>query len=81
MDVWWFRLPRQVGDPAGLAGVLDAGRAAITIDRGDYYQIAYIIPKGSDAELRAAGIGELRRNLVNMVPSLADRVGHVDLFR
>ncbi|MFZ0227191.1 MAG: FAD-dependent oxidoreductase [Mycobacterium sp.] len=80
MDVWWFRLPRQVGDPSGLDGVLDAGRAAITIDRGDYYQIAYIIPKGSDAQLRAAGIGDLRRNLVSMVPSLADRVDTLTSF-
>jgi 2-polyprenyl-6-methoxyphenol hydroxylase-like FAD-dependent oxidoreductase len=80
MDVWWFRLPRRVGDPAGLAGVLDAGRAAITIDRGDYYQIAYIIPKGSDAQLRAAGIGALCRNLASMVPSLADRVDTLTSF-
>jgi 2-polyprenyl-6-methoxyphenol hydroxylase-like FAD-dependent oxidoreductase len=80
MDVWWFRLPRRAEDPPGLAGVLDAGRAAITIDRGDYYQIAYIIPKGSDTQLRAAGIGELRRNLVSMVPSLADRVDALTSF-
>jgi 2-polyprenyl-6-methoxyphenol hydroxylase-like FAD-dependent oxidoreductase len=80
MDVWWFRLPRQADDPPGLAGVLAAGRAAITIDRGDYYQIAYIIPKGSDAQLRAAGIGALRSNLVSMVPSLADRVDTLTSF-
>ncbi len=80
MDVWWFRLPRHADDPPGLAGVLDAGRAAITIDRGDYYQIAYIIPKGSDSQLRAAGIGALRTNLVSMVPSLADRVDALTSF-
>jgi 2-polyprenyl-6-methoxyphenol hydroxylase-like FAD-dependent oxidoreductase len=80
MDVWWFPLPRQAGDPAGLAGVQDAGRAAITIDRGDYYQIAYIIPKGSDAQFRAAGIGALRRNLASMMPSLADRVDTLTSF-
>ena len=49
MDVWWFRLPRRPDDPSGLAGVLRAGHATIMIDRGDYYQIAYIIPKGTDA--------------------------------
>ena len=53
MDVWWFRLPRRPDDPPGLAGVLRAGHATITIDRGDYYQIAYIIPKGTDTQMRA----------------------------
>ncbi|MGA8330761.1 MAG: FAD-dependent oxidoreductase [Mycobacterium sp.] len=80
MDVWWFRLPRRADDPPGLAGVLDAGRAAITIDRGDYYQIAYVIPKGSDSQLRAAGIEALRSNLASMVPSLADRVEELTSF-
>jgi 2-polyprenyl-6-methoxyphenol hydroxylase-like FAD-dependent oxidoreductase len=46
MDVWWFRLPRNADDPHGLAGVLGAGHALIVIDRGDYYQCAYVIPKG-----------------------------------
>lgn len=80
MDVWWFRLPRRDSDPAGLAGVLDAGRAIIMIDRRDYYQIAYLIPKGRDAELRAAGLGTLRRALVEQVPWLADRVDALGSF-
>jgi 2-polyprenyl-6-methoxyphenol hydroxylase-like FAD-dependent oxidoreductase len=74
MDVWWFRLPRHSDDPEGLAGVLRNGHAVITIDRGDYYQIAYIIPKGSDAEIRAQGIEALHRVLLDMVPWLGDRV-------
>jgi len=80
MDVWWFRLPRRPDDPSGLAGVLRAGHATITIDRGDYYQIAYIIPKGTDAELRAQGIEALHRALIGMVPWLADRVDTLTSF-
>ena len=80
MDVWWFRLPRRPDDPRGLAGVLRAGHAAITIDRGDYYQIAYIIPKGADAQMRAQGIGALTGALVSMVPWLADRVDTLTSF-
>jgi 2-polyprenyl-6-methoxyphenol hydroxylase-like FAD-dependent oxidoreductase len=80
MDVWWFRLPRRPDDPSGLAGVLRAGHATITIDRGDYYQIAYIIPKGTDTELRAQGIEALHRALVGMVPWLADRVETLTSF-
>ena len=80
MDVWWFRLPRRTDDPSGLAGMLRAGHSTIMIDRGDYYQIAYVIPKGADAEMRAQGIGALRRALVGMVPWLADRVDALTSF-
>jgi len=80
MDVWWFRLPRDADDPRGLEGVLGAGHACLTIDRGDYYQIAYIIPKGRDAELRAQGIESLHRGVVTLVPWLAGRVEALTSF-
>lgn len=80
MDVWWFRLPRGEHDPAGLEGVLGAGHAMITIDRGDYYQCAYIIPKGTDAQLRSEGITSLQQSVVSLVPWLADRVGELTSF-
>jgi 2-polyprenyl-6-methoxyphenol hydroxylase-like FAD-dependent oxidoreductase len=80
MDVWWFRLPRQPDDPAGLAGTFQAGHGAIMIDRGDYYQIAYIIPKGADAQVRAEGIEAFQRVLVGMVPWLADRINALSSF-
>jgi 2-polyprenyl-6-methoxyphenol hydroxylase-like FAD-dependent oxidoreductase len=80
MDVWWFRLPRKADDPHGLAGVLGAGHACIAIDRGDYFQIAYVIPKGRDAELRAQGIETLHRGVVTLVPWLAGRVEAITSF-
>lgn len=80
MDVWWFRVPRRPDDPSGLAGVFEAGHGTITIDRGDYFQIAYIIPKGTDAELRSQGIEALHRVLAGMVPWLADRVDTLKSF-
>jgi 2-polyprenyl-6-methoxyphenol hydroxylase-like FAD-dependent oxidoreductase len=80
MDVWWFRLPRRPDDRSGLAGVLRAGHATIMIDRGDYYQIAYIIPKGTDVQMRAQGIEALRGALVSMVPWIADRVDTLTSF-
>ncbi len=80
MDVWWFRLPRKPGDPAGLAGTFQAGHGAIMIDRGDYYQIAYVIPKGTDSQMRSQGIEALHRQLLSMVPWLADRIGTLASF-
>jgi 2-polyprenyl-6-methoxyphenol hydroxylase-like FAD-dependent oxidoreductase len=75
MDVWWFRLPRESGDPRGLNAVLGAGHACAIIDRGDCYQCAFLIPKGSDTTMRAEGVESLRRRVAGLVPWLADRVG------
>ncbi|MBS4102311.1 FAD-dependent oxidoreductase [Tsukamurella paurometabola] len=74
MDVLWFRLPRERTDPDGVFGRLSAGRFAITIDRGDYWQCASVIPKGTDAELRAAGIDGFRRDVAALLPWTADRL-------
>lgn len=80
MDVWWFRLPRDPDDSEGLAGVLGAGQALVAIDRGDYFQCAYVIPKGRDAEMRAQGIEALHRGVVALVPWLADHIATVTSF-
>ncbi len=80
MDVWWFRLPRRPDDPTGLAGTFQAGHGVILIDRGDYFQVAYLIPKGTDSEMRSQGIGAFHRVLVGMVPWIADRVDIVKSF-
>lgn len=80
MDVWWFRLPRTESDPAGLAGALGAGHVVAMIDRGDYYQCAFVIPKGSDDRLRAEGIESLHRRVTAVVPWVADRIESVTSF-
>ncbi|MGQ0716834.1 MAG: FAD-dependent oxidoreductase [Pseudonocardiales bacterium] len=80
MDVWWFRIPRQEGDPVGVAGRFGSGAAMVLIDRGDYFQAAYLIRKGSDAALRAEGIEAFRRRVASMIPWLADRMGTVRSF-
>src|SRR3954463_11152630 len=51
LDAWWFRLPRSEGDPAGLNGRLREGAVLVAIDRGDYFQMAFVIRKGSDERL------------------------------
>lgn len=74
MDVLWFRLPRNPGDPQGVMGRFVGGRILILLDRGDYWQIGYVIPKGSYQQLRAKGIGSLRNGIVEIGPELSDRV-------
>ena len=80
MDVWWFRLPRHADDPAGLNGVFQSGHGCALIDRGDYFQIAYLIPKGRDAAMRADGISSLQRQVTELVPWLADRMDALTSF-
>ena len=73
MDVLWFRLPREATDPEGLAFIVGAGVALVLIDRGDYFQIAYVIPKGGYEAVRAAGLETLVGNVTTLAPSLAGR--------
>jgi 2-polyprenyl-6-methoxyphenol hydroxylase-like FAD-dependent oxidoreductase len=80
MDVWWFRVPRDDSDPPGLAGVMGAGHVVALIDRNDYYQCAFVIPKGADVRLRSEGIESLRRRVTELVPWLAGHLGTVTSF-
>ena len=77
MDVLWFRLPRRPDDPEGLDFRISAGRLMIGIDRGDYWQLAYVIPKGGYDAVRAAGLPAFRDSVAALAPLLADRVGEV----
>jgi 2-polyprenyl-6-methoxyphenol hydroxylase-like FAD-dependent oxidoreductase len=80
MDVWWFRLPRRDGDPAGGVGRFSAGQFAVMIDRGEYWQCAYLIRKGTDAALRAEGIEAFRKRIAGLLPWTADRLDAIRSF-
>ncbi|WP_397469337.1 FAD-dependent oxidoreductase [Pseudonocardia charpentierae] len=80
MDVLWFRLPRHADDPAGLVGRFSTGQVMVMIDRGDYWQCAYLIRKDSDAMLRSEGIEGFRARLTALQPWIADRVGELASF-
>lgn len=56
MDLWWFRLPRHVGDPTEGGERMSSGQFMVMLDRGDYWQCAYLIRKRTDAQLREAGV-------------------------
>ncbi|EID53337.1 FAD-dependent oxidoreductase [Saccharomonospora xinjiangensis] len=78
IDVWWFRLEREPGEgPDQLRPYLRGSKMCITVPRHGYYQMAYIARKGLDAELRARGIDAFRRDIAELVPELADRVGEL----
>ncbi|MGH3739530.1 MAG: FAD-dependent oxidoreductase [Micromonosporaceae bacterium] len=77
MDVLWFRLPRHDTDGDGLLMRIGAGRLMLTIDRGDYWQIAYVIPKGGYDAVVAGGLPAFRDSVAELDPSLAGRVGQI----
>ncbi len=74
MDVLWFRLSRRPDDAEETLGRLGDGGVLVLLNRGDYWQTAYTIPKGSFQELRAAGLETLRRAIARRAPELAGRV-------
>ncbi len=74
MDVLWFRLHKRAGDLGETMGRFAAGHIVVLIDRGDYWQCAFVIPKGAFEETRRAGLPAFRQKVAQLVPPLADRV-------
>jgi 2-polyprenyl-6-methoxyphenol hydroxylase-like FAD-dependent oxidoreductase len=80
MDVLWFRLPHKETDEREPFGHIEAGAMMIMLNRGDYWQCAYVIPKGGIDRVTAEGLDAFRRRVVFMSPFLADRVGALTSF-
>ncbi len=76
MDVFWFNLPREEGDPEGAGAVFRFGRGSLLVlmDHSDYWQVGYIIPKGYYPRLKEKGMSALRDSVATLAPELADRV-------
>jgi 2-polyprenyl-6-methoxyphenol hydroxylase-like FAD-dependent oxidoreductase len=72
MDVLWFRLRWCPGDPEELFAVIRKGLVMAMIYRGDYWQIAYPVPKGANP--REGSLEEFKERLVSVRPQLRDRV-------
>lgn len=77
MDVLWLRLSRQDGDSGETLGHIDAGHMLVTLDRGDYWQCAFIIGKGGFDTVRTGGLDAFRAEIVRLAPHFRDRVQEV----
>jgi 2-polyprenyl-6-methoxyphenol hydroxylase-like FAD-dependent oxidoreductase len=77
MDVLWFRISRRPDDPPTAFGRIGTGQMMVLINRGDYWQAAYLVPKGTAASLRAAPVEAFRQRVASLVGFLADRVAEV----
>ncbi len=74
MDVLWFAISRHPNDAAETMGRLDRGRMFVMINRGDRWQCAFVIPKGSFEQIRLNGLEALRDSVAKLAPFMSDRV-------
>jgi len=74
IDVLWMRIIRLRTDPSGSAGRIGTGRFMAMIDRGTYWQCAYVIHKGGHEAIRARGLDAFRADIVALVPLFAGRI-------
>src|SRR5262245_11898875 len=77
MDVLWFRLSWRPGDPENPMGRFQSGRIFIMLNRGDYWQCGFVIPKGSLAQHQDRGLPAFRDGIAQLAPFVADRVGEL----
>jgi 2-polyprenyl-6-methoxyphenol hydroxylase-like FAD-dependent oxidoreductase len=75
IDVLWFRLPKEKTTANETGGTFGAGAMIVEIDRGDYWQCAYVVPKGAAEAIKAKGIDAFRKEVAHAAPELAPVVG------
>jgi 2-polyprenyl-6-methoxyphenol hydroxylase-like FAD-dependent oxidoreductase len=78
MDVMWFRLSHRPGDSEETVGHIESGRMMVMLNRNDYWQCAYVIPKGTAEEVRSAGLDKFRQAIADMSPFVRDRLGEIE---
>jgi 2-polyprenyl-6-methoxyphenol hydroxylase-like FAD-dependent oxidoreductase len=77
IDVLWMRISKGPGDPGQTLGRIERGAILVRIDRGTYWQCAYVIPKDGFVELRERGLPAFREELGRLAPFLRERVGEL----
>jgi len=78
MDVMWFRISRNDSDPAEVVAHVESGRMLVMLNRNDYWQCAYVIPKGTAEDVEHAGLDKFRNAVEAISPFLGDRLHEVD---
>ncbi|MEO7277490.1 MAG: FAD-dependent oxidoreductase [Sphingomicrobium sp.] len=75
IDVLWFRLPKTRTSSNETGATFGAGTLVVEIDRGDYWQCAYVVAKGAAAQIEAEGVQSFAANVARAAPNLADVAG------
>jgi 2-polyprenyl-6-methoxyphenol hydroxylase-like FAD-dependent oxidoreductase len=77
MDVLWFRIARALDEKESLFARVQSGKMLVTFDRGDYWQCAFVIPKGGFDAVKARGVDAFRNDVTGMAPILRSGIADV----
>ncbi len=80
IDVLWMRISKKQDDPQQLFGFFQQGKLLVLLDRGDYWQCGFVIPKGGFDEIKARGLQQLQTDIVSFAGFLRDRVAELDAW-
>jgi len=78
IDVLWMRISKKDDDPEQTFGFFQHGKLLVLIDRGDYWQCGFVIPKGQFDEIKERGLAQFQHEIVSFADFLRDRVGELD---
>ena len=78
IDVVWMRISRKQDDPEQSFGFFQQGKLLVLLDRGDFWQCGFVIPKGGFDEVRARGMAQFHKDIVSFAGFLRDRVAELD---
>ena len=78
IDVLWMRISKKHDDPQQTLGFFEQGKLLVLIDRGDYWQCGFVIPKGGFDAIKARGLHQLQTDIVSFAGFLHDRVAELD---
>jgi 2-polyprenyl-6-methoxyphenol hydroxylase-like FAD-dependent oxidoreductase len=78
IDVLWTRLSKRAGDPKQSLGFFQGGKLLVLLDRDEYFQVGFIIPKGTLDDIRQRGFPAFHADIVEIAPFLRDRIAELD---
>jgi len=78
IDVLWMHISKRDSDPGQLFGFFHHGKLLVLINRDDYYQTGFVIPKGGIEQMKRRGLPALHQEIVALAPFLRDRIGELD---
>ena len=78
IDVLWMRISKKQDDPQQSFGFFQRGKLLVLLDRGDYWQSGFVIPKGGFDDIKARGLQQLQNDIVSFAGFLRERVAELD---
>jgi 2-polyprenyl-6-methoxyphenol hydroxylase-like FAD-dependent oxidoreductase len=78
IDVLWMRISKKQNDPQQTLGFFQQGKLLVLLDRGDYWQCGFVIPKGGFDDIKARGLQQLQNDIISFAGFLRDRVAELD---